>query len=567
MPALALCSPLSDEHYDDLASAFESLRPAPAQAAANTAGLRLVPAALADDDNDAAQLRDDDADDPAPVPLAPKRGRRTSSKRRADTCESSQSPNDLITTEEAAEILRMSPKTLTNWRSQGKGPAHRKVGGRVVYRRAAVVGYGLECPGFGQQGKPEVSITIRPYAKDPTRSHVDVMFPHPLQPGQKYRKRIVAPAGMDPSAAKVWGEREAQDILYALIRGATPAPVDATPTAEREAPPSKSQRKPAPAPADEVPTLAEFWETFQTAHIDQQKLATRLIYRTAWKHIRPVLGEMRLDQIDRRAIARLRARMKAAKLAPVSRNTMVNKLVKALRVAIDDGVIPERDVTVKRETVPKVHKVVYTPVDVNRMLAVCETMQDTALVLLCYEGALRIGETAGLQWGDIDWSARTMTICRNVSVGVLQTSAKGETGIVPLAPRLYSALQRLHDRRADASPFVLRPGPRSRRPVEHVPEATPQDRICELQERAGLVVYGPHRLRHSALTHLASLGASPYALQALARHADLQTTMRYYVHLDGANTARQATALFGADDATPGPRGNAVAIDGNEAET
>ena len=35
---------------------------------------------------------------------------------------------------EAAEVLGMSERTLERWRWLGEGPAHLKIGGRVVYR-------------------------------------------------------------------------------------------------------------------------------------------------------------------------------------------------------------------------------------------------------------------------------------------------------------------------------------------------------------------------------------------------------------------------------------------------
>ena len=37
------------------------------------------------------------------------------------------------TTEQAAAHLALKPKTLHNWRAQGRGPAFVKLGGRVLY--------------------------------------------------------------------------------------------------------------------------------------------------------------------------------------------------------------------------------------------------------------------------------------------------------------------------------------------------------------------------------------------------------------------------------------------------
>ncbi len=40
---------------------------------------------------------------------------------------------DLVTTKELARILKMSHRTLENWRGLNKGPRYRKVGGKILY--------------------------------------------------------------------------------------------------------------------------------------------------------------------------------------------------------------------------------------------------------------------------------------------------------------------------------------------------------------------------------------------------------------------------------------------------
>jgi hypothetical protein len=45
----------------------------------------------------------------------------------------------LLTESEAAIVLRVSPRTLTSWRSSGRyGLRYAKIGGRVVYEQAAL---------------------------------------------------------------------------------------------------------------------------------------------------------------------------------------------------------------------------------------------------------------------------------------------------------------------------------------------------------------------------------------------------------------------------------------------
>ncbi len=42
---------------------------------------------------------------------------------------------DLLTTIEAAELLELTAGTLKNYRVAGTGPAYKKIGGKVRYRR------------------------------------------------------------------------------------------------------------------------------------------------------------------------------------------------------------------------------------------------------------------------------------------------------------------------------------------------------------------------------------------------------------------------------------------------
>ncbi len=43
-----------------------------------------------------------------------------------------------LTTEEAAGVLRVQPRTLAAWRSLGKGPVFHKQGGVVRYRLSEI---------------------------------------------------------------------------------------------------------------------------------------------------------------------------------------------------------------------------------------------------------------------------------------------------------------------------------------------------------------------------------------------------------------------------------------------
>ena len=51
------------------------------------------------------------------------------------------SPDDLLTTAEVAQIMRSPVSTLRYWRHLGTGPHGFRLGRRVVYRRADVTAW------------------------------------------------------------------------------------------------------------------------------------------------------------------------------------------------------------------------------------------------------------------------------------------------------------------------------------------------------------------------------------------------------------------------------------------
>ncbi len=60
------------------------------------------------------------------------------------------SPDDLLTTAEVAQIMRSPVSTLRYWRHLGTGPHSFRLGRRVVYRRADVTAWLLEQAAAGR---------------------------------------------------------------------------------------------------------------------------------------------------------------------------------------------------------------------------------------------------------------------------------------------------------------------------------------------------------------------------------------------------------------------------------
>jgi excisionase family DNA binding protein len=50
-------------------------------------------------------------------------------------------PNRLLTEDEAADYLRVRPRTLQRWRQLGRGPTFTRAGRRILYRMADLEQY------------------------------------------------------------------------------------------------------------------------------------------------------------------------------------------------------------------------------------------------------------------------------------------------------------------------------------------------------------------------------------------------------------------------------------------
>jgi integrase len=463
----------------------------------------------------------------------------------------------VLTAEEAAKFLKLSPRTLEKWRSEGLGPLVLRMGRRVAYARRDLVRWLAEQEAKGRKASSvrNLEVTCRPYFKDRTRQHVDISLTHPLDPARAIRRRIVAPTGMDAAAATEWGRAEALKLYRELCQ----RPVDED--ARKEKVSSNDHN------SNTRKNLAEFWPMFEAGYVSELKHSSKLNYGNAWIHIREVLGNYRLDAIDERALSALRTHVRQERGLSYNYTRQVCDAVSvALKYAQSAGELPKRHelprLTWAKQRKPKVE--VYSREDLERLISVAKNEEERALHLLLTDGALRIGECAGLMWKDIRLGERTMEITRCVCKGILQDTAKGEDGVVPLSPRLAEALRALQPR----GEFVFVPdGEFSRhsvplRSTSYMLEGTLGMRVRRAQSLAGLPVYGPHRIRHSVLTLLAHMGVSPYALQALARHARMATTMTYYVHLKQGELAAQAVTAL----ADPEAFGNAKATRGNGPE-
>jgi len=208
-----------------------------------------------------------------------------------------------------------------------------------------------------------------------------------------------------------------------------------------------------------------------------------------------------------------------------------------------------------RGPVPKRTRLPWVPSDEvwKQFLAqviVHESARTRAMILLCYDAALRREELMSLRVDDLDWAHGIVTIRPETTKG-------GRMRYVPVSPPVLYLLRCYleGDRRAliaaydgeDLGPIFLSESTRNPgRPLA----ASAFDEIIErVREQVGLPALTPHTLRHQRCTILKRAGVSLEDIALIAGHKSTDTT-RLYIHLAPTELSERIRAKVEPFDAS-----------------
>jgi integrase len=145
-----------------------------------------------------------------------------------------------------------------------------------------------------------------------------------------------------------------------------------------------------------------------------------------------------------------------------------------------------------------------------------------AITMACL--GLRVSEALGLQWQDIDWQGKTVTIRRSAHRGSIdETKTLSSKAKLPLAPLLADLLLAWQ---AQSHPVWLFANPVTERPF--MSPSLQQRWIRPAGEVIGVGGLGFLSRRHSYRSWLDTTGAAPGVTKDLMRHAAIATTFNVY---------------------------------------
>jgi len=284
-----------------------------------------------------------------------------------------------------------------------------------------------------------------------------------------------------------------------------------------------------------------FWDEWVVAERNKpsEQAAKESVFRV---HLQPMIGKMRLDDINAAVVQQIRAELVAKKLGDKRINNVMAVLSKALRYAVDAELIDHSPKIRFRKTErPEIEA--WTWDEYARVLAAAkaESPEWYAGMCLAGEAGLRVGEVRALRWReDVDLIAGTVTVNQQSWKGQ-EGTPKGRTRrTIPMTDTLVAALKALEVVRTG---YVVRnlDGTAMRdAQTSHV-----SYRICR---RAGLPERGWHTMRHSFGTHAALLGVNPWSLMSWMGHKRIDETMGYVHVAERLPRAIPETILHAAEN-------------------
>jgi len=238
---------------------------------------------------------------------------------------------------------------------------------------------------------------------------------------------------------------------------------------------------------------------------------------------------VRPADVDPLAVRSFLAALTRSGLGKRSQGRALSAVRSLFRFACLEGVVPANPAQgVKTPKVPKTLPRHLRPGEVENLIEAPQgdeplVRRDRAILELLYAAGLRVSELVGLDWPDVDLSAR-----------VLRVMGKGsKERMVPFGRPAADALRHwleiwesVRSPAGEGEPVFLNHagGRLTDRSVR---------RVIDRWVDAAAVARGvhPHTLRHTFATHLLESGADLRAIQELLGHSSLSTTQKY-THLE-----------------------------------
>ena len=304
-----------------------------------------------------------------------------------------------------------------------------------------------------------------------------------------------------------------------------------------------------------APKLVDYYERFKSRHMKTAiKESSYIVYESAFRlHTLPELGRLRLDQIDRERMEDFIAVLMAKDLSKDYIRLILGSLRVLMNDAIEKGIIennPVRGLGKFFRQAPVRHAEI-EPLTEEESLLFLQTAlewdpEHYPMFLTSLHTGLRSGEVIALQWPDVDWNGKFISLRRQVVMTKITTlKTKNGKRRVDLSDDLLGTLAALKKKRQEEalkrgsneiSEWVWANEKGQRIDIGNI-KANSFKRVLR---KAGLRDIRYHDLRHTFASQLLCSGANILYVSQQLGHANPGVTMKIYAKWIPNKSQRQA---------------------------
>ena len=259
-------------------------------------------------------------------------------------------------------------------------------------------------------------------------------------------------------------------------------------------------------------------------------------------HILPALGEIKLQKLRPQHCQQFVTTVADKGLSPYTIRRAYAVLRRMLRDAVKWQLIPTNPALLADlPQLPQPERNWLEPEQAKAFLSECHGDDYEALFVVALTTGLRAGELRGLEWGDIDWQHKTLTVQRRVirlarAWDEDEPKSRSSQRTIPLVDITIEAL---HRQRARQLEWRLRAGAAWQESAHIFTGATGEPyssphlvncHLLPLLARAGLPRIRLHDLRHSAASLLLALDVPLKVIQEIMGHSNISVTANTYAH-------------------------------------
>ena len=250
------------------------------------------------------------------------------------------------------------------------------------------------------------------------------------------------------------------------------------------------------------------------------------------KHLVPWFGEFVLAKVSSAQIELYKVSKLKGGLSAKSVNNHLIVLSKCLRTAVEWELLDKCPKVGNLKTISQRLEFL-SPAESKRLIDAGTEPQWGEMTLLALRTGMRLGELFGLEWQDIDFQRKVISVQRSIVCGIVGTPKNHRTRHIPFTDEVGRVL---FERRRATGLLFHRPDGSA---LSHHMAYDALHRVCD---RAGIRRVSWHVMRHTFASQLACEGVPIPAIKELLGHSSIVMTMRY-AHLS-PSTLRDAVATL-----------------------